>query len=38
MRFIIALAIGFGLGYVAFSPEMATTRQEWSAKIQQANK
>ena len=38
MRFIIALAVGFGLGYVAFSPDMATMRQEWSAKIQQAIK
>jgi hypothetical protein len=38
MRFIIALAIGFALGYVAFSPDMASIRLEWSAKIQQTIK
>ena len=38
MRLIIALAVGIALGYVAFSPDMATMRHEWTAKIQQAIK
>ena len=28
MRFLIALAIGIAIGYVAFSPDMDTTRKD----------
>lgn len=33
MRFLIALVIGVAIGYVAFSPDMETTRKELLAKV-----
>jgi hypothetical protein len=33
MRFLIALVIGVAIGYVAFSPDMDTTRKELWAKV-----
>ncbi len=38
MRMLIALAVGIAIGYAAFSPDMATMRQEWTAKIEQSIK
>jgi hypothetical protein len=33
MRILIAIFVGVAIGYAAFSPDMASMRQEWLAKM-----
>jgi hypothetical protein len=35
MRMLIALIVGIAIGYVAFAPEMASTRQDVWSKIKE---
>jgi hypothetical protein len=36
MRILIAVVVGVAIGYVAFSPDMETTRKELMAKVNEA--